>query len=270
MIADFQWHLGDPPAGWDETIRGLGGTVFHSSVWAEYQRSRYHADPVFFEARDETGSVCGGAVGLFRKSRLRVVDSFVREVSLFAHPVVRGDGSVAVQFAARFEEAARELRCSRVAINSFMSGVSSFVPAEHGYTEHDRVEFRLDLRQDQDALWRGIRKDQRARINRLKREGVTYDPEGGRDDLEDLRMVRESAHARRVRRGEEYELSADESFYGALLEHLVQRDAGQLFVARRAGEVLGALFFAKFNGSAYSVFSGSTDLGYKLGAQSGL
>ena len=271
MIADFQWYLGDPPAGWDATIRELGGTVFHSSVWAEYQRSRYHADPVFFEARDETGSMCGGAVGLFRKSRVRFLDSFVRELSLFAHPIVRQrDGSVAVQFAARFEEAARELRCSRVAINSFMSGVSPFVPAQHGYTEHHRVEFRLDLRQDTDALWRGIRKDQRARIKRLEREGVTYDPEGGRDDLEDLRMVRESAHARRLRRGEEYELSADEGFYGALLEHLVKGDAGQLFVARRAGEVLAALFFAKFNGSAYSVFSGSTDLGYKVGAQSGL
>jgi lipid II:glycine glycyltransferase (peptidoglycan interpeptide bridge formation enzyme) len=44
----------------------------------------------------------------------------------------------------------------------------------------------------------------------------------------------------------------------------------RLFLAKRSGETLGAIFFAVFNRRACSIFSGSTEVGYKLGAQSGL
>ena len=50
----------------------------------------------------------------------------------------------------------------------------------------------------------------------------------------------------------------------------LQRGCARLFVARMKGEVVAALFFAAFGGRAYSMFSGSLDSGYRVGAQSGL
>ena len=51
---------------------------------------------------------------------------------------------------------------------------------------------------------------------------------------------------------------------------LLRRGVAKLFLARRASETLGAILFAAFRGRAYSVFSGSTPDGYRLGVQSGL
>jgi lipid II:glycine glycyltransferase (peptidoglycan interpeptide bridge formation enzyme) len=151
-----------------------------------------------------------------------------------------------------------------------MSSDSPFVPLEHSYTETQRLEFSLDLSHDTESLWRGIRKDQRERIRHLEREGVVVEMDATQEGVKELKAVREATQAKRDRQGLGYELSIDEAFYECLFEHLVQRGAARLFVAKHAGQVIAALFFATFNRRAYSVFSGSTDLGYRVGAQSGL
>jgi lipid II:glycine glycyltransferase (peptidoglycan interpeptide bridge formation enzyme) len=151
-----------------------------------------------------------------------------------------------------------------------MSSDSPFVPSEHSYTETQRLEFSLDLSRETESLWRGIRKDQRERIRRLEREGVAIEIEATREGVKGLQAVREATQAKRDQQGLGYEISMDEAFYERLYAHLVQRGVARLFVARHAGQVIAALFFATFNRRAYSVFSGSTDLGYRVGAQSGL
>ena len=90
------------------------------------------------------------------------------------------------------------------------------------------------------------------------------------EDIQDLRYAREATQEKRRRKGQGYQLPDDDSFYKGLYERLVKQGAGHLFVAKRDGAAVAVLFFATFNGQAYSVFSGSTDLGYRLGAQSGL
>jgi hypothetical protein len=121
-----------------------------------------------------------------------------------------------------------------------------------------------------DNLWSGVAKDQREKIKRLKRQGVIVEVGLNHEDIQGLRLAREATQAKWARRGQGYELSSDDAFYEGLYEHLLKRGAGRLFVARHEGQVIGALFFATFNKKACSMFSGSTDVGYKLGAQSGL
>src|SRR5439155_10029345 len=127
-----------------------------------------------------------------------------------------------------------------------------------------------DLSHETEGLWRGIRKDQRERIRRLEREGVVVEMDATREGVKGLKAVREVTQSKRDQQGLGYELSKDEAFYERLYAHLVQRGVARLFVARYAGQVIAALFFATFNRRAYSVFSGSTDIGYRVGAQSGL
>jgi lipid II:glycine glycyltransferase (peptidoglycan interpeptide bridge formation enzyme) len=51
---------------------------------------------------------------------------------------------------------------------------------------------------------------------------------------------------------------------------LVQPGAARLLLARQGGEVIAGILYSTFARKAYSVFSGSTEAGYKLGAQTGL
>lgn len=271
MYAKVETYFGSAPEGWDSTVAQFGGPVFHSTVWARYQKETRKVQPLFLLLRDQDGEVCAGTAAFFRQSQRPIASLIFRDLVLPSHPFVRDkNGTVAAYFMDKCEEVGQELGCARLRLESFMGGSSPFVPASHGYTETCRMEFSLDLSRNIDSLWQGMRKDQREKIKRLKREGIIVEVGGERADIVGLRSVREATQEKRTQRGQGYELSADDEFYDGLYEHLVQRGAARLFVAKYDNQVIAALFFAAFGGQAYSIFSGSSDFGYKLGAQSGL
>ena len=260
-----------PPPYWDEVACRLNGTVFHSSLWAEYQGEIQNACPVFLLLKDSDGHESAGAVALLRKSQIPAVAIFVRELVILSHPFMdHKDNRVSEQFFEQCEELGRQWGCSRVSIESFYSGYSPFFPHEYGYKEMRRVEFSLDLQRESSMLWQGIKKDQRERIRRLEREGVVISEGTCLEDLKGLKVVREATQGKRALRGQNYSLSADEKMYERLDRYLIRRGIGRMFLAKIEDEILASIFYATFNGTAYSVFSGSTDRGYKLSAQSGL
>lgn len=271
MVLDFQHFQETPPADWNESVSRLGGTIFHSTHWAEYQKASQGCTPIFLQGRDESGNLCAAAIALYRRSAKPVVSLFSRHLELTAHPCIGGAGAAtALGFIQSCEGYASELGCARLTINSNASGTSPFVPSEHGYTESNRLEFVVDLTHDTEQLWNAISKDQRNRVRQLERKSVDIDAGTTREDLSQLKIVRESAQERRAETGQHYELSKDSEFYDRIFSTLVEQDAARLFVARREGEVIAAILFAAFNAHAYSIFSGSTPVGYKLGAQCGL
>lgn len=270
MPASVEVFSGTAPPGWDEIVSGLGGNIFHSLVWAEYQSHRGAGESIFLLARDPGGRSLGGAVALYRKSRRPVLSLLLREFEVTAHPFgFAEDPAGLANFVGRCEGVARDFGCATIVLGSNMSGDSPFVPGEHGYVESLRVEFHADLRRDRDELWSDLAKDQRERVRGLPRKGIGVEEGADRADLKGLQMVRENTQEKRSRRGQGYELS-DGGLYDTLYDGLLARGAARLFVARHEGEVIAALFFSAFNGQAYSVFSGSTEFGYKAGAQSGL
>ncbi len=269
MIATVERWSGTPPADWDETVSRLGGTVFQSSVWADYQRKSQNVEPVFLLARDGAGRAAGVALAVFRRSPWPIASLIFRTMRLTAHPVV-ADVADAEGFMRRIEAIARALGCSRLTLESFMSADSGFVPASHGYAESLRVEFLVDLTRPLDELWSAIGKDQRDKIKRLARENVSIEEGGTRDDLQGLGMARQATQAKRAARGQGYESNAGAGYYADIFDYLMARGAGRLFVAREAGEVVAGLFFSTYNGRAYSVLSGATERGYRLGAQPGI
>jgi hypothetical protein len=263
--------VGIAPDAWDETVCALGGAVYHSTVWAEYQQKVTGSLPIFLISRDHGGSVSAGALALFRKSHRPIVSLISRFLVLSTHPFARDhEPDLCADFVRECEEYAKNLGCISISIDSFSAGQSGFYPADFGYAETRRVEFCVDLRQSTDELWKNVSRDQRERIRRLRREGVSVEVGMERDDLKGLKLAREFTQAKRSQQGQGYDLPAHVDFYETIFEYLVQRGAARLFLAKRAGETVGAIFFAAFNGRACSIFSGSTELGYKLGAQSGL
>lgn len=270
-ILKLEASVGVAPDAWDKTVCALGGAVYHSTVWADYQQKVTGILPIFLIGRNHTGSVCAGALALFRKSHRPIVSLLSGSLVLSTHPFTRGDQpDMCANFVRECEEYAKALGCISIDIDSFSAGQSGFCPAEFGYSETRRVEFCVDLHQSKDNLWKSVSRDQRERIKRLGREGVSVEVGTQREHLDGLKLAREFTQAKRSQQGHGYELMADGDFYETVYEYLVQRGAARLFLAKRARETIGAIFFAAFNGRACSIFSGSTELGYKLAAQSGL
>jgi Acetyltransferase (GNAT) domain len=264
-------HPGAAPDGWDDTVRALGGSIFHSTLWASYRRRAGMTEPLFLLGRGRDGAPVAVGLALESSSSRAIAARLFRDLRLTAHPVVRdADPDLAAAFMGAVERLARRRGCTRLDLDSFMSGTSPLRPAEHGFVETERVEFSLDLARDAEALWQGIRKDQREKIRRLKREGIVIAEGTSLEDLRALGAAREATQARRDERGQGYDLPSDGDLYESLYRHLMSQGAARLFLARQADTVLAAILFSTFNGRAYSVFSGSTESGYRLGTQSGL
>ena len=263
---DLTIARGAAPSGWDETIRSLGGTLFHTSLWAAYL-ARPGVEPWYILRRSGDRPV-GATLALFRRSGHPLVGALVRSLSITAHPCVADrPGERVPEFLDLVERAARAEGCAELHLESWMSASSPFLPAEHGYREIERLEFTVDLTAAKETLWSAMKKDQRERVRHLEREGVTVELGAARADLTVLQSMQESTQERRSRQGLGYEIEADEAFYDRVHAKLVAPGIGRLFVARLHGEPAAAIFFHAWNGQAYSMFSGSTPEGYKLGAQ---
>jgi hypothetical protein len=270
VIARVEHWMDTPPASWDDAVHRLEGTAFHTTAWADYQRASRGARPCFLLARDGVGRECGAALGLLHGRSWRVPGLPGGDLVLASHPVARDrDPATAAALLAHGEAVARALGCTRVRLDSFMSGDSPLAPAAQGYVEYERVEFAVDLTRDVASLWQALHRKQRERVRQLRRAGVTLESGSGQADLSRLHAAREATRGRRASRGQEYEASPD-ALYEHLERCLVKRGMGRLFTARAGDETVAAIFFVTFAGRACSIFSGSTELGYRLGAQSGL
>lgn len=268
MPIELTIHQGEAPDWWDTALSELGGNLFHSAGWSRYQQRLRGGVPLFVAARDQNRLI-GMALLHYKRSSVPVLAQISGHGELFAHPIV-AETRYMDSFLEAIESKIKSLGCVRVTLNSNMSANSSFAPVAHGYETAERLEFLADLSRDEDALWNAIAKDQRARIRKLERDGIVLEQSGDREDLYGLRVARESAQQRRTERGQGYELPKSDAFYERIHTDLVMPGIANLFVARGEQDIVAAILFGAFNGRAYSIFSGSTKEGYKMGAQSGL
>lgn len=267
LSADF----GEAPSAWDTAVEELGGTVFHSSHWGEFQHQVQGSQPIFIQAKDEAGKPLGAALALFRSSRHPVLGRFLRSMEMPAYPTAAGADPAVVGFIlSETERLARKLGCARLRVHSNFSGQTVLPLASLGYATSDRVEFMVDLTTGADTLWKAIKKDQRERIRRLERDGVGYETTSAPEGMEQLHAVRQTALERRLERDQGFDLPSDLEYYKLLHRTLVAPGAARVLLARQGGMVIAAILYATFARKAYSVFSGSTEAGYKLGAQTGL
>jgi len=271
VIVAFESILDEVPAGWDDAVEALGGTVFHSSHWAELQRQVQGCRPVFILGSDSTGRPVGCALGLFRQSPRPVLSRLLRSFEMPTYPISDpADSSVGGALFEECERTARRLGCARISVGSNFAGASELSLASHGYATSDRTEFEVDLTADGEALWQAIKKDQRDRVRKLTQAGVGFEWTSRADAIAALSTVREGALERRLEREQGFSLPSDPEYYGRLHDALLAPGAARLLIARQGGAVIAAILYATFARKAYSVFSGSTEVGYKLSAQTGL
>src|SRR5689334_14961295 len=81
--------VGIAPDAWDKTVCALGGAVYDSTVWAEYQQKVAGILPIFLISRYHAGIVSAGALALFRKSHRPIISLISRSLVLSTHPFTR-------------------------------------------------------------------------------------------------------------------------------------------------------------------------------------
>lgn len=271
MTVAFAVSLDVPPGGWDDAVEALDGTVFHSSHWANLQHQVQGCRPVFILGKDEAGCAVSLALGLYRQSKHPLVSWLLRSLELPTYPVAKhADPALVEALVEETERFARRLGCARISIGSNFSGASKLSLESRGYATTDRIEFEVDLTADADTLRQAIKKDQRDRVRKLTQAGVEFEWTAGTDAMDALSAVREGALERRIEREQGFSLPSDPEYYGRLHNALLAPGAARLLIARQGGAVIAAILYATFARKAYSVFSGSTEAGYKLGAQTGL
>ena len=271
MLVKFESFRDSPPEGWDNFVESLGGTVFHSSYWADLQRHVQGATPVFICGRDESGHPTGVALGLLRQSRRPVLGRLSRAFELPSYPATLSPQLRAGEALIReSERVASRFGCARITIHSNFSGRSELLREFPDYVTRDRFEFEVDLSAETEILWKAVKKDQRDRIRKLEQSGVEYEWTTRPDAVDVLGAVRETALERRVERNQGFALPSDPDYYRKLYDALIAPGAARLMIAKQRGTVIAAILYATFARKAYSVFSGSTETGYKLGAQTGL
>lgn len=269
MTHAIEIHQDAPPDGWDRIVASLGGGIFHSHAWARYQVDLSATRALYLLCRDASGEPAGVAVTLVHESRTPVLSRFLRDLTFTAHPLTRAHAiEPATALMEEGERLGRRLGCARLWLGSFGSGRSPILPASRGFLETERIEFVADLTTGVDAVWQAIDKKQRERIRQLERKAVAVTVETGRDALTALQSLRGSTQRKRAARGQGYSLAAGERLDDAIERHLLRGDLARIFTARVEGQPVAAILYATFAGRAYSMFSGSSSEGYRLGAQS--
>jgi hypothetical protein len=159
-------EFGSAPSGWDAAIEELGGTVFHSTHWGEFQHKVQGCQPVYILAKDEAGRPMGAALALYRSSRHPVLGRFLRSMEMPAYPAAVGaDPAVAGIILSEAERLARKLGCARLRVLNWryggtisLSGLRRADRVVHGRS-HDRCRYAVESHQERSA----------ERIRRLER-----------------------------------------------------------------------------------------------------
>lgn len=265
----FEAHTDLPPAGWDNTISLLDANHFQAAAWVAYRKGLSGSKPIFFLCRDKNEAPSAAAVGYVEQSNHMGLRHLSRKLVFDSHPVFNSASSDSVlSFLAYIEDYARSAGCVSIAMGSFFSGESRLPLAETGFSEKRRIEFHFALQDPIDTLWNRVAKEQREKIRRAEKKNVEVKIASGLGELLALRELQAATKERREEMGQGYDLDIDDQRYRQLSEVLGKSGLLVLFMAYLEGEAISGILFGSFNRRAYSIFSGSNAVGYKLSTPS--
>ena len=242
---------------WDAALREIGGTIYHSSVWARYIRAASpNAAPRFMTLTSEDGNTVGMALGFQERSRHRLLAPLTGHVRFESMPAVgEEDGGILTEFLRLVESYALDLGSAELTVGSYASFQGARSLAELGFDVTKRVEFELDLGPSEDDLWNGLEYKRRKNIKKAKRSGVAIRGLPPDQAVPVLRSLQGESSKRIVARG-----GPDISFHGEAerdaANALLESGIGRVVGAEVDGQVVSAGLFTCFNGLVYHTLSG--------------
>ena len=245
------------PTQWNEALCSLGGTISHSTFWAEYVKTAQpHTRPHFMQMETDGGRLVGMALGFHTHSTHKLMAQLTGRLSLDALPAVSEEDAAALpEFIQQMERAAREAGNSELLLGSFASPGGEEVLDKLGYELIRYFEFDLGLESSEDELWKGLDYKRQKNIRKAERLGVCIEELCVDEGIRELRRLQGESSKRIVVRGGPditYRADTPDDPVGAL----VNTGVGRLMGVRVNGKIVSTSLFTCFNGLVYHSLSG--------------
>ena len=256
-------------SAWNEALASFQGIVFHTPEWAAFVTAEQPGvRPDFYTMVDPDGSVAGLAIGFRRRSSRNPAAALTRRRWLDSFPATR-DSSMAsaAAFLDLIENDCRRAGDVTLRVGSFARPGGETTLASLGYSITRRLEFELDLTEDEKSLWQKVDIKRRQRIRKAMRSGIEVRELPMDEGVFHLRRLQQASSVRITARGgpssNKREAGAADPICG-----LVRGGLGRVVGGFVGGECVSASFFTTFNGLAYLALSGHDDRGLATQAPS--
>src|SRR5688500_7650425 len=153
---------------WNEALASLHGTVFHTPEWAAFVTAEQPSvRPDFYTMVGPDGSVAALAIGFRRRSSRNPAAAFNGRRSLDAFPATRDNSMASVAtFLELIESDCRRAGDVTLRVGSFASPGGQTTLESLGFAIARRLEFELDLTEDDKSLWEKVDIKRRQRIRK--------------------------------------------------------------------------------------------------------
>jgi hypothetical protein len=247
-------------AEWDGAVKRLGGTVFHSSTWADYVHAQHpNARPRFARWMGNSEEPLGLALMFVEVSSRRALASLTGILRTEAAPLVaNGHGDAAIPFATAITNYARRQNIATVSVGSFGGNAGRTAFEQLGFTQTRFWEFAIDLTASEDALLRNMDATRRQMIRKASRMGVVVRELLGRESARELRRLQAASSKRIVARGGPDIVRRGEHSEDRV-DVLLRSGVGRVLAAEIDGQVISAGLFTCFNGVVYFTRAGHSD-----------
>ena len=251
--ADLEVVAAVAPEGWDETLRSLDGSVFHSATWSAY-RSQQGAHPLFLRWVDPTGgetrAVALGSQHPLPSTRIGRLFSYV----LIESPPASHDQALGLlgplrRWGLRDGGSVTEIQLGALDCRTQWA-------ATDGDLAVRQYEFIVADRQPSDVLG-AMSRGTRSHVRRAQRLGVRTHP--GRSAQDVLAFARLGAATKRRLRHTKGLARSVASPQGRArgLEVLLRGGAARLYLASVDGRPVAGGFFATWGDTAYYLENGA-------------
>lgn len=252
---------------WDLKICSVGGTIFHSSVWADYTvAGASHVVPQFITLLSNHGEFLGAALGFQECSPHKLIAHFTKRLWFDAMPVLRDVDEKTLH--ELLQLLVSRARCSgyvELSIGSFASRNASIELERLGFKLTKRLEFELRLDRSEDDLWSGLAYKRRKNIKKARKMGVTLHDLPAEKGIPELRQLQAESGKRILKRG-----GADLIYKGQHSQDpvhvIVESGFGRIVGAKVDGTFVSASLFTRFNDSVYHTLSGHSQRALKTQA----
>ena len=253
---------------WNRTVCTLGGTIYHSTVWAEYGiTSSPNTKAKFISLLASNGEVLGVALAFFTRSGKPFFSYLSGHLWLDSAPVVLNNSQELLdEFLRLLVLYAKRLRAIKLLVGSFSCAVGSSELEHLGFKLIKRLEFKLDLTKSEDDLWKGFSSRRRSKIRKAIQNGVMVEELSG-DGLKEFRRLQAESARRINKRGGSDILHRGVVTLDPVLV-LVKSGCAEIICARIEKEVLSGVIFSFFNGLVYYTQAGTSQKGLEAEAGS--
>jgi hypothetical protein len=252
---------------WDEKICSVGGTIFHSSIWAKYiVAGTPHVVPQFMSLISDDGEFLGAALGFEQGSRHKLIRYFNKFLWFDAIPVVRDHDEITLyEFLQLIDCHAHRSGYIELSIGSFASRDVSVEMERLGFSLTKRFEFELKLDCSEDELWEGMLYKRRKNIKKALRAGVTIHILPGEKGVRELRKLQVETSRRILKRGGP-KIALCQTHEQDPVSVLIDSGFARIMCADIDRTVVSAGLFTFFNGLVYYNLSGHSQRAFQTQA----